>query len=79
MNELILAISDPGALDPDRVGPKAANMAALTHAGFPTPGGFCVTADAYRLQVREAGLEQAALRYSATPSRSEFRDSGECS
>ena len=63
MSELILAISDPGALDPDRVGPKAANMAALTHAGFPTPGGFCVTADAYRLQVREAGLEQAALRF----------------
>ncbi len=63
MNELILAISDPGALDPDRVGPKAANLAALTHAGFPTPGGFCVTADAYRLQVREAGLEAAALRF----------------
>jgi pyruvate,water dikinase len=64
MHELILSISDPGALDPDRVGPKAANMAALTHAGFPTPGGFCVTADAYRLQLREAGLEKAALRYS---------------
>ncbi|HSG93972.1 MAG TPA: PEP/pyruvate-binding domain-containing protein [Afifellaceae bacterium] len=63
MNDLILSVSDPGALDADRVGPKAANLAALTHAGFPTPGGFCVTADAYRLQLREAGLEGAALRF----------------
>jgi hypothetical protein len=34
MNELILSISDPAALDPNLVGPKAANMAALTHAGM---------------------------------------------
>ena len=26
---------------PEQVGPKAANLAALTQAGLPTPGGFC--------------------------------------
>ena len=40
-----------GATDPERVGPKAANLAALARAGLPTPGGFCLTADAYRRQV----------------------------
>ncbi len=63
MSGLVIPISDPGALDPDRVGPKAANLAALTRAGLPTPGGFCITADAYRLQLREMDLERAALRF----------------
>jgi len=31
------------ATDAARVGPKAANLAALSRAGLPTPGGFCVT------------------------------------
>jgi pyruvate,water dikinase len=63
MNRHILPVTDPAALDPDLVGPKAANLAALTHAGFPTPGGFCVTADAYRHQLRQIGLEDVARRY----------------
>ncbi len=63
MSELILAINDRAALDPDIVGPKAASLAALSQAGFPTPGGFCVTAEAYRLQVREIGLEDMARRF----------------
>ena len=62
MSDLIVSISDRIALDPDLVGPKAANLAALSHSDFPTPGGFCVTAEAYRLQLREIGLDKAAER-----------------
>ena len=62
MSNLIVSVSDRAALDPDLVGPKAANLAGLELAGFPTPGGFCVTAEAYRLQLREIGLDQAAER-----------------
>ena len=56
MNGLVIPLSDPGALNADRVGPKAANLAALARAGLPTPGGFCITADAYRMQLREIAL-----------------------
>jgi pyruvate, water dikinase len=52
----ILPLSSPAATDPNRVGPKAANLAALAHAGLPTPGGFCITADAYRRQIQHLGL-----------------------
>jgi pyruvate,water dikinase len=47
----IIPLDAPDAADPDRVGPKAANLAALSRAGLPTPGGFCLTADAYRRQI----------------------------
>ena len=40
MTPFILPLSDPAAIDPESVGPKAANLAALTQAGLPTPGGF---------------------------------------
>ncbi|HJN59802.1 MAG TPA: PEP/pyruvate-binding domain-containing protein [Alphaproteobacteria bacterium] len=65
MNGLVIPVSDGAALDAERVGPKAANLAAMAHAGMPTPGGFCISADAYRLQLREMDLERAALRYGA--------------
>ena len=58
MSGLVIPITDPGALDPTRVGPKAANLAALSRTGMPTPGGFCITAEAYRLQLREIDLQQ---------------------
>ena len=48
---------------PDRVGPKAANLAALTRAGLPTPGGFCITADAYRRQIQHLGLGEMIGAY----------------
>ena len=62
MTEFIIPLDALGATDPERVGPKAANLAALARAGLPTPGGFCLTADAYRhqlahLQHRRAGRE----------------------
>ncbi len=56
----ILPLSAPEATDAERVGPKAANLAALAHAGLPTPGGFCLTADAYRLQMAALGLDALA-------------------
>ena len=62
---LILPLSAPEARDPDRVGPKAANLAALTQAGLPTPGGFAITADAYRLQLAELGVDELAQQMPA--------------
>ena len=49
--QFILPLDALGATDPGVVGPKAANLAALARAGLPTPGGFCLTADAYRHQI----------------------------
>ncbi|HKU71871.1 MAG TPA: PEP/pyruvate-binding domain-containing protein [Burkholderiales bacterium] len=60
MNELIIPLSDPRAADAAHVGPKAANLAALGHAGLPIPDGFCLTADAYRTQLAALGLEADA-------------------
>jgi phosphoenolpyruvate synthase/pyruvate phosphate dikinase len=51
MNGLLVALDDPQAVDPERFGPKAANLAALGQAGLPTPGGFCLDAEAYRIQL----------------------------
>jgi pyruvate,water dikinase len=63
MSAFILPLSAPAATAPDRVGPKAANLAALMHAGLPTPGGFCITADAYRRQIEHLELRDAIKAY----------------
>src|SRR5689334_14538570 len=63
MSRFILQLDDPLAADPERVGPKAANLAALTRAGLPTPGGFALTADAYRIQLRHLGIEDLLRQY----------------
>ena len=60
----ILHLDDPTATDPERVGPKAANLARLMQAGLPTPGGFALTADAYRHQLRHLGIEDLLRQYS---------------
>ncbi len=57
---LLVPLASPEAADPDRFGPKAANLARLAHAGLPTPGGFCIDAAAYHQQVKALGLEAAA-------------------
>jgi pyruvate,water dikinase len=68
MTRFILPLSDTAATDADCVGPKAANLAALAQAGLPTPGGLCVTADAYRRQIQHLGLVDALRAYrSADP------------
>ena len=63
MTAFILPLSDPAATDPENVGPKAANLAQLTQAGLPTPGGFALTAAAYRHQLRHLGIEELAKQY----------------
>ncbi len=60
---LVIGFDDPQAIDAEHVGPKAANLAALAHAGLPTPGGFCITADAYRLQCTAIGIDEALRRF----------------
>ena len=49
----------------ERIGPKAANLAALARAGLPTPGGFCLDASAYRAQIAALGLHELVLRFAA--------------
>jgi pyruvate,water dikinase len=63
MIEFIIPLS--AATDAECVGPKAANLAALAHAGLPTPGGFCLSADAYRAQIAALGIEDMVRRYAA--------------
>ena len=60
MADFVIPLSAAQAADAARVGPKAANLAALGHAGLPTPDGFCLAADAYRAQIAALGLESAA-------------------
>src|ERR1700682_6024231 len=57
---LIVPSTSPEATDADRFGPKAANLARLGSAGLPIPDGFCVDAEAYRVQVAALGLTDAA-------------------
>src|SRR5499433_757548 len=63
MTAFILHLDDPFATDPERVGPKAANLAGLARAGLPTPGGFALTADAYHHQLRHLGIEDLLRKY----------------
>ncbi|PWU09113.1 MAG: hypothetical protein C5B51_06725 [Terriglobia bacterium] len=57
---LVVPLASPQAADAARFGPKAANLARLGRAGLPVPGGFCLDAEAYRVQVRALGLEADA-------------------
>jgi phosphoenolpyruvate synthase/pyruvate phosphate dikinase len=59
----VIPLSSARAADVECVGPKAANLAALARAGLPTPGGFCLGADAYRRQIAELGMEDLLARY----------------
>ena len=63
MNAFIVALDSPQAVDPEKVGPKAANLAALMQAGLPTPGGFSLTAEAYRHQARHLGIDTLLAQY----------------
>jgi pyruvate,water dikinase len=62
-SSLILPLRAQNATDASCVGPKAANLAALARAGLPTPGGYCITADAYRRQIEHLGLRELVRRY----------------
>jgi pyruvate, water dikinase len=62
-SELIVPILAAGETQCERIGPKAANLAALARAGLPTPGGFCLAADAYRAQLAALGLADLVQRF----------------
>src|ERR1700747_936630 len=65
MTEFIVPLTAAAAVDVERVGPKAANLAALAQAGLPTPGGFCLSADAYRAQIARLRLEPMGRGFAA--------------
>jgi pyruvate,water dikinase len=73
MNQFVLPLSSPFATDPDRVGPKAANLATLGRAGLPTPGGFCLAAEAYRHQIAALGLSDALAEFGSADIRTQRR------
>jgi pyruvate, water dikinase len=69
----IVLLDATRATDASRVGPKAANLATLAQAGLPTPGGFCLTSDAYLAQVTALGLDDAVSRFAAADQREQRR------
>ncbi len=62
VERLIFRVAAAAARDADRVGPKAANLAALGRAGLPIPDGFCIEAEAYRRQLASLGLDLSRHR-----------------
>jgi pyruvate,water dikinase len=73
MDPLIVPLAAIAATDAGRFGPKAANLATLGQAGLPIPDGFCLDAQAYRLQVTALGLDASARAAFATNDRSQAR------
>jgi pyruvate,water dikinase len=72
MKHLVVPLTAREATDANRFGPKAANQAALGHAGLPIPEGFCLDAEAYRMQLAAMDLE-AAAREAAVAERPQAR------
>src|SRR5438874_12413653 len=68
MHPLIVSSTSAEAVDADRFGPKAANLARLGRAGLPIPHGFCVDAHAYRIQVAALRLAEVARCVSSADS-----------
>jgi pyruvate,water dikinase len=73
VNAFVVALCNCEASNSDLVGPKAANLARLHHAGLPTPGGFALTADAYRRQIAHLGLNDAVAGYGAASPQQQRR------
>ncbi|HET9816649.1 MAG TPA: PEP/pyruvate-binding domain-containing protein, partial [Xanthobacteraceae bacterium] len=73
MTEFIIELAAATAADADRIGPKAANLAALARAGLPTPGGVCLSAQAYRAQVAALGLAPMIRRFADADIREQRR------
>src|SRR6266853_4514075 len=73
MRLLLVPLSAPEAADPSRFGAKAANLAALKRAGLPVPEGFCVDAQAYRMQLSALGLEESARGVFSSEERPDAR------
>jgi pyruvate,water dikinase len=77
MNQFIVPLQAPAAAESGCVGPKVANLAILARAGLPTPGGFCLTADAYRRQIETLGLGPLLAEYNTADLRTQRRHSVE--
>ena len=73
MSQFIVPLAAATAGDAEHIGPKAANLAALGRAGLPTPGGFCLSADAYRAQIAALGLESMIRRFPAADAAEQRR------
>lgn len=73
MSDIIVPLSSSTATDANRFGPKAANLAALGQAGLPIPGGFCLDAHAYRMQIAALGLEADARGAFSAPDEASAR------
>src|SRR5262249_52760048 len=65
MTAFVIPLSNVNASNADIAGPKAANLAALARAGLPTPGGFCLGADAYRHQLAHLQIADFVHDYAA--------------
>ncbi|MFI7496547.1 PEP/pyruvate-binding domain-containing protein [Kocuria sp. M4R2S49] len=63
----VLDLAQAGAAALDVVGGKAASLGSLLAAGFPVPGGFCLTADVYREAA--SALDTAAVTDPALAAR----------
>jgi phosphoenolpyruvate synthase/pyruvate phosphate dikinase len=73
MSRFILPLASPAAAEAERVGPKAANLARLAHAGLPTPGGFAITADAYYRQIQHLAITDAVSAYAGADQSAQRR------
>ncbi|NQV56426.1 MAG: hypothetical protein HQ503_11255 [Rhodospirillales bacterium] len=62
MSELVVPLNSADATNADMFGPKAANQAALGQAGLPIPDGFCLSSDAYRMQMKAYGLDKTMAK-----------------
>ena len=62
MTKLVILLDSKDAVNAEILGPKAANQAALGHAGLPIPDGFCLSSQAYRMQLNANGLEEVIAR-----------------
>jgi phosphohistidine swiveling domain-containing protein len=56
-SELTMGLADASRADVGKVGGKAANLGELMDKGFPVPGGFVVTTNAYKLFAEHNNLK----------------------
>jgi pyruvate, water dikinase len=70
---VVVSLDAREALDPGRFGPKAAGLASLGRAGLPIPGGWCVDAEAYRIQLAALGLRETARSVFSASERPQAR------
>jgi pyruvate, water dikinase len=73
VSRIVVPLDAAGEVSAEHIGPKAANLARLARAGLPTPGGFALTADAYRAQIAALGLTRLLSRFAVADTREQRR------